>query len=86
MNAHGWNDTAEKLYRMSVEGRWAEMGRQITDERLDAFAVIGTYDDIVAKVKARYGPYASSIGFSIPVRTPEDQERLGAMLRSLQAT
>ena len=84
MNAHGWNDTAEKLHRMSVEGRWSEMVREVTDDMLEAFAVVGTYDDIVDKVKARYGSYATSIAFSIPVRTPQDEELLGAMIKSLQ--
>ena len=84
MSAHGWDDTAEKLYRMSVEGQWSLMGREITDEMLDAFAVVGGYDDIVDRVKARYGRYASSVSFSIPVRTPEDEERLRAMVKSLQ--
>ena len=84
MNTHGWNDTAEKLHRMSVEGRWSEMVHEITDDMLEAFTVVGTYDDIVDKVKARYGSYATSIAFSIPVRTPEDAERLGVMIKSLQ--
>ena len=61
------------------------MGQQITDEMLDAFTVTGTYDDIVDGIKATYGIYATSIGFSIPVRAPEDEERLKAMLRDLQA-
>ena len=50
---------------------------------MDAFAVIYTYDDIVGKIKGRYGPYASSVGFSIPVHTPDD-EALRSMQRSLQ--
>ena len=85
MHAHGWHDTAEKLYRMSIDGQWGQMGEQITDEMLDAFAVVGTYDDIVDEIRARYGAYAGSIGFSIPTRTPEDEERLRSMLKSLQA-
>ena len=84
MHTHGWHDTAEKLYRMSIDGQWDQMGEQITDEMLDAFAVIGTYDDIVGKIKERYGPYAGSVGFSIPVHTPDDDARLRSMLRSLQ--
>lgn len=86
MNAHGWNDTAQKLYRMSVDGEWDQMGCQISDEMLDAFAVIGRYDDIVEKVKARYGAYGNAVSFSIPVHTPKDGERLRGMIKSLQAS
>lgn len=85
MNAHGWNDTAQKLYRMSVDGKWSEMPNLITDEMLDAFAVVGTYDDIVSKIKTTYGIYASSVGFTIPVRSPEDRERLKEMVAELKA-
>ena len=85
MSAHGWDDTAKKLYRMSVEGRWGEMGAQITDDMLDAFAVVGGYDEIVGKIKERYGAYAGSVGLSIPVETPADRERLAGMIRELQA-
>ena len=84
MKAHGWDATAEKLYRMSVEGRWESMGREITDEMLDEFAVLGTYDDMVDRVKARYGDYATSIGFSIPIRNQADEEHLKDMIRQLK--
>ena len=85
MNAHGWNDTAQKLYRMSVEGKWSEMGAQITDEMLDEFAIVGAYDEIIDKVKATYGPFASSLSFSIPVNSGEDEEVLKDMIARLQA-
>ena len=85
MKTHGWDDTAEKLYRMSVEGRWSQMGREITDEMFEAFAVIGTYDQIVEKLRSRYRSYATSIGFAIPTRTSDDEERLKAMISGLQA-
>ena len=85
MNTHGWNDTAQKLYRMSVDGQWGQMGAHITDEMLEAFAVVGTYDDIVEKIKKRYGPFATSISFSIPLRAPGDQQRLQDMVRRLKA-
>lgn len=85
MNTHGWNDTAQKLYRMSVDGQWNQMGEHITDEMLDAFAVVGTYDSIVSRIKERYGSFAGSLSFSIPIRSPEDEERLGEMVRSLKS-
>ena len=70
---------------MSVNGEWASMGQEITDDMLETFAVVGLHDDIVDMVKVRYGSYASSVVFSIPVRTPDDRERLGAMVKQLRA-
>jgi probable F420-dependent oxidoreductase len=85
MAAHGWDDTAAKLYRMSVDGKWGEMPSLITDDMLDAFSVIGTHDEIVPRLKAAYGDYATSISFSIPVESPEDEDRLKGMVAELQA-
>ena len=85
MAAHGWEDTARKLYRMSVDGQWSEMGAQITDEMLDAFAAVGLHDEIVGKIKERFGSYAGSVGLSIPIDGDEDRERLAGMIKELQA-
>ena len=84
MDAHGWGNTAEKLYRMSVEGRWSGMRHEVTDEMLDAFAVTGTFDDIVERVRARYASYAGSITLSVSAGTRAAEERIGAMIRELQ--
>ena len=84
MNLHGWNDTAAKLYQMSLDGKWSEMGKEITDDMLEAFAVVGAYDEIVEKIQARYGGYATSITFSIPTPTPEDEKRLRTIIKRLQ--
>jgi probable F420-dependent oxidoreductase len=84
MNTHGWNDTAQKLYRMSVDGKWSEMGAQITDDMLDEFAVTGDYDNIVDKIKERYGSFATSVSFSIPVNNAEDEERLKTLIALLK--
>jgi alkanesulfonate monooxygenase SsuD/methylene tetrahydromethanopterin reductase-like flavin-dependent oxidoreductase (luciferase family) len=71
---------------MSIEGRWDEMAGEITDEMLDAFAVVGDYDEIVGRIKERYGRYATSVGFSIPNENSEDRDRLKGLVRQLQAT
>lgn len=85
MAAHGWNDTAAALYRMSVDGKWEEMSSLITDDMLEAFSVIGTYDDIIPKLKAKYGKYASSIGFDFPAKTPEHEALLQCMITELRS-
>ncbi len=85
MSAHGWEDTAARLYRMSVDNRWPEMPGQITDDMLNTFAVVGTHDDIVQRLKAAHGDYADSLTFDIPTPTPADEERMAGMVAELQA-
>ena len=85
MSTHGWEDTAARLYRMSVDNRWGEMPAQITDDMLETFAVVGTHDEIVDKLKEAHGDYATSISFDIPTRTGEDEEMLSGLLAELHA-
>jgi hypothetical protein len=40
---------------MSKQGRWEEMGKLISDDILDAFAVVGGPSDIAGQIKSRYG-------------------------------
>ncbi len=84
MSAHEWDDTAAKLYRMSVDNQWRDMPAQITDDMLETFAVVGTHDEVVDKLKAAHGDYATSISFDMPTRTAEEEERLSDMIARLQ--
>ena len=85
MSTHGWEDTAAMLYRMSVDNRWPEMPNQITDDMLETFAVVGTHDQIVSRLKETHGDYATSISFDFPTSTPEEEQRLAAMITQLQS-
>ena len=85
MKAHGWHDTHEKLYRMSVHGQWAEMGEHITDDMLDNFAVVGTHDEIVPKIRSTYGDFADSITFSMKNGDEiNDKETLRGIISGIQ--
>jgi len=48
------------------------MSQEITDEMLDTYAVVGTYDDIADKVMARYDGLLDRVGFYIPYRAGLD--------------
>ena len=84
MKTHGWDDTHEKLYRMSIDGQWNEMGAQITEEMLENFAVVGTYDEIAPKIKSTYGRDATSVAFSMPIKGEDDEEVLLNILKKLK--
>jgi probable F420-dependent oxidoreductase len=67
---HGLQDLGLKLHRMSVEGRWAEMGTQIADDVVRIFAACGTYREIAAAVEQRFGGVADSIDLDFPADAP----------------
>jgi hypothetical protein len=76
LKVHGWQDAGQQLFRLSMEGNWPEMAKGITDEMLEHFAIIGTYDELVPKIKARYGGVVTTLDFGFGVRSPEEHERL----------
>ena len=79
---HGWDEVGLRLHRLSLEGKWEEMANEITDEILDEFAVVGTYDELVPKIKERYAGLVSTLGF--PIRGIEDQGRLDWIVQEIK--
>ena len=51
----GVGELQEELNRMSKQGRWVEMGNLITEDMVDAFAIVGEPRAIPKQLKARYG-------------------------------
>jgi probable F420-dependent oxidoreductase len=68
LELHGWGDLQPELNRLSKQGDWDEMGRQITDEVLDAFAVIGPPEEVPALLGQRFGDVIDRISLYMPYR------------------
>ena len=54
MEVQGFADLGVWLHEMSLKQQWDQMTDLITDEILDAFAVVGGYSDIPALMKERF--------------------------------
>ncbi len=52
---HGWEDKFSSFISMAREGKWVEMGTLVGDEMLDEYAVVGTPEEVVGKLRARFG-------------------------------
>jgi probable F420-dependent oxidoreductase len=85
LDMHGWGETCLRLNRMVAEGKWAQIGREITDEMLEQFCVIGTYDEIVDKIRERWGGIINRVALNIPTRGEDGRDRHRAFIRELQA-
>ncbi len=55
LDSIGVGELQGELNKMSKQGRWEEMGTLITDDILNAFAVIGEPRTIAGQIKSRYG-------------------------------
>jgi alkanesulfonate monooxygenase SsuD/methylene tetrahydromethanopterin reductase-like flavin-dependent oxidoreductase (luciferase family) len=82
---HGWMDTGDRLYRMSKEGRWQEMGGLITDEMLNELAIVGTFDELPGRIAERYGGLVTSVNLVFGPPYQELQERQRRMFQRMQS-
>jgi probable F420-dependent oxidoreductase len=52
---HGLEDLGDKLHRMSREGRWGEMAKEVPDDVAQLFAAVGRHDQLAAAIGERFG-------------------------------
>jgi probable F420-dependent oxidoreductase len=74
LDSIGVGELQGELNSMSKQGRWKEMGTLVTDDVLDAFAVVGEPDAIAPEFIHRYGGFTNRTSASFPV-SDEDQRR-----------
>jgi probable F420-dependent oxidoreductase len=72
LELHGWGDLGVELNQLSRKGEWVAMGELITDEVLEAFAVVAAPDDLAPALVARYGGLLDRIGFDLPPGSDPD--------------
>ena len=65
---HGWGDLHTELNALSKKGEWTTMAGLISDDIVDAFAVVGEPGEIPAKLLGRYGDMVTRISFYAPYR------------------
>jgi probable F420-dependent oxidoreductase len=73
---HGLGALADSLSILSRQQRWEEMPDFISDEILEKYAVVGTFEEIGEKLKQRYGHIVTNAEFSIPIANEQDQQTL----------
>jgi probable F420-dependent oxidoreductase len=82
LEMHGWGDLQDELNARTKRGEWDNAGL-ITDEMVDAFAVVGKPEDAIAEVKRRYGDVCTRV--TLPIPDDADLQRWGALFDELRA-
>ena len=85
LETHGLLEVGERLHKLSVEGRWDDMPKLITDDMLDIFAIIGIYDEIAPKFRERYGNLLDEVNFSMQTKSTEEEKHLRRIIQQFQA-
>jgi probable F420-dependent oxidoreductase len=78
----GVGDLQAELNAMSKQGRWKEMGTLISDDILDAFAVVGEPESIAPEMLRRYAAFTDRTSATFPVSDPDQRRSIIAALRA----
>lgn len=81
----GLEDLANEAKLLSRAQNWEALPELISDEILDQFAVIGTYDIVGKKLVDRFGDVVTNSEFSIPVRNEEEKEALTNIVKDVRS-
>jgi probable F420-dependent oxidoreductase len=83
LELHGWGDLHPELNSLSKQGEWGTMAGLISDEMLDAFAVVAPVERVAAGVLERFGDIVDRFGFYAPYQM--EKERWRAVLEEISA-
>jgi probable F420-dependent oxidoreductase len=85
LELHGWGELQTELTVLSKRGEWDEMGRRITDDMLETFAVKGSPAEVAIQLQDRFGDLVDRICLLMPgtdrAVTEQVLEALGATSR-----
>lgn len=84
MATHGWDDEAAQLHKLSVEGKWDDMVDVITDDMLEEFCVIATWDGLAQAMREKYAGINSQVSFPADPRTPEEADQVREIVAALK--
>ena len=83
LEAHGWGDLTDRLHAMAGRGEWEAMGRESTEDMLDAFCVISTPAMLGQQLRERFDGLVDRLFLNLtyePVAKKIDWPRLGQEL------
>lgn len=83
LELHGWGDLQTDLNGLSKRGEWKQMGELISDEILDAFAIVAPIDQVTARLTQRFAGAADRLSFYMPYAV--DRDALAQMMQELKA-
>ncbi|MGE3855598.1 MAG: TIGR03617 family F420-dependent LLM class oxidoreductase [Dehalococcoidia bacterium] len=84
MKTHGWDDEAAQLHRLSIEARWDDMAAVITDDMLEEFCVIGTWDELPAKMREKFAGINTQVTLPIDPQTPDEEAHFREIVAALK--
>jgi probable F420-dependent oxidoreductase len=85
MELHGWGETAEQLQGMARRGEWPAMDGLITEEMLEAFAVVCEPEGLGSALLERYQGLVDRLALYLPYVPGQRDPMWNSLVRSLRA-
>jgi len=83
LELHGFLDVGKRLFELSMTGKWREMIDLVSDEMLETFATVGTYDEVGPKLRERWGGLAETFHLDLPPEFREDDRLVRSLIDAL---
>ena len=84
MKTHGWDDEAAALHRLSMDAQWDQMTSMITDDMLEEFCVIGTWDQLPAQMREKFAGINTQVTLPIDPRTPDEEAQFREIIAEVK--
>ncbi len=82
LEAHGWGELGPELTALSKRGEWNTMGTLITDEILEAFAIVASPKDVPDRLLERYGGLIDRVACTFDIGDGAERESAMAKLQA----
>lgn len=83
LECHGWGELQTELNALSKRGEWNAMGERISDEMLEAFAIVAEPARVAGELAARYGGLVDRVLCSFDFASDEERSAYMEELRAV---
>jgi probable F420-dependent oxidoreductase len=83
LECNGWESLHSRLNALSKQGRWDDMAALITDDMVEAIAIVGRRDEIADRLRSKVAGIADSV--SLECTRQPDPEQFADICAALKA-
>jgi len=66
LDVHGWGETNERLGWLAARQKWDEMPALVSDELLNAVAIVAPWEELPARIQQRYAGILDRVSLYLP--------------------
>jgi probable F420-dependent oxidoreductase len=74
LDVHGWGEVNQRLGRLAARQKWDEMPALVSDEMLNAVAIVAPREELAARIKERYDGLLDRVALYLPFAADEADE------------